>query len=91
MPVTHVAYVSFVSVALWPPRGGGGGEDPLVGTEAHVPYPKGMEVGTVRGVHGNRVLLSGCSTQAAPPCLRWSDTSFSPTPEAAQEHLTRVR
>ena len=29
-------------------------EDPIVGTVAHVPYPWGVEMSTVRGVHRNK-------------------------------------
>ena len=36
------------------PQRGGGGDDPLVTTEARGPYFKGVEVGTVRSVHRKR-------------------------------------
>ena len=29
-------------------------EDPIIGTVAHVPYPRGLEMGAVRGVHRNK-------------------------------------
>ena len=29
-------------------------DDPIVGTVAHVPYPTGVEKGTVRGIHGQK-------------------------------------
>ena len=31
-----------------------GPEDPIVGTVVHVPYPTGVERGTVRGIHGRK-------------------------------------
>ena len=29
-------------------------EDPIIGTVVHVPYPTGVEKGTVRGIHGRK-------------------------------------
>ena len=34
-----------------PPRGGGGANDPIMGTKVHVPYSRGVDMGTVRSVH----------------------------------------
>ena len=73
-----------------PPKGGGGADDPLVGTKDHVPYPTGVEVGTVTGVHRRKAGSSGWNTQTTPSSTRWPVASSSP-PQGVQEHLDRVR
>ena len=54
-----------------PPKGGEVdlSNDPIVGTKVHVPYSRGMEVGTVRGVHQRKAgCLGGKPKQ--PPTLQ---------------------
>ena len=60
--------------------------DPIVGTVAHVPYPTGVEKGTVHGIHGRQYgavwvkYLGGTTLYEVPRHLLF------PTPEVAERY-----
>ena len=74
------------------PRGGGGdgAHDPLVGTKVHLPYPTGVEVGTVTGVHRRKAGVVWVEYQNNPQLYEVARSLLFPTPEGAQEHLDCV-
>ena len=70
-----------------PQRGGGGTDDPHVGTKVHVPYPTGMEVGTVTGVHRRKAGLVWVEYPNNSKLYEEARGLLFPTPKRAQEHV----
>ena len=70
-----------------------GADDPLVVTKVHVPYPTGVEVGTVTCVHPRKagvVWVVWVEYPGNPTLYKVARGHLFPTPQAAQEHLERV-
>ena len=74
-----------------PKEGGDGADDPLVGTKVHVPYPTGVEVDTVTGVHRRKSGVVWVEYQDNPQLYGVARGLLFPTPDGAQVHLHRVR
>ena len=72
------------------PQDKDGAEDSLVGTKVHVPYPTGVEVGTVIGVHWRKAGVVWVEYPGNPTLYEVARGLLFPSPEAAQEHLERV-
>ena len=74
-----------------PQRGGDGADDPIVGTKVHVPHSRGVEVGTVRGVHRRKAGVVWVEYLDNPQLYEVAQNLRFPSPEPAHEHLERVR
>ena len=74
-----------------PQREGDGANHPLAGTKVHGPYPTGVEVGTITGVHRRKAGVVCAEYPDDPTMYEVAHGLLFPTPEAAQEHLERVR
>ena len=55
------------------------------------PYPTGVEVGTVTGVHRRKTGVVWVEYPKKPQLYEVARGLLFPTPEGAQEHLDRVR
>ena len=74
-----------------PQRGGDGADDLIFGTKVHVPYSRGVEVGTVCGVHRRKVGVVWVEYPHNPTLYEVARNLLFPSLEAAHEHLERVR
>ena len=61
-------------------------EDPIVGTVVHVPYPKGVERGTVRGIHGRKYGAVWVEYPGGTTLYEVNRSLLCPTPEEAGRH-----
>ena len=74
-----------------PARKPRGADDLLVSAKVHVPYPKGVEVPTVTGVHRKKAGVVWVEYPNNPQLYEVARGVLFPTPQGAQEHLERVR
>ena len=74
-----------------PQKGGGGGaNDPLVGTKVHVPYPRGVEVGTVTHVRRRKAVVVWVEYPGNPTLYEVARGRLFPSPEAGRPRTPRV-
>ena len=75
-----------------PPQRGGmdGGDDPIVDTKVHVPHQRGVEVGTVRGVHPKKAGFAWMEYARSTTLYEVARNVLFPSSEANHEHLERV-
>ena len=66
-------------------------DDPIVGTVAHVPYPTGVEKGTVRGVHGRKGGAVWVEYPGGTTLYEVARHLLFPTPEAAEQYREEAR
>ena len=66
-------------------------EDPIVGTVVHVPYPKGVEKGTVRGIHRRKYGAVWMEYPGGTTLYEVSRSLLFPTPEDAERHREEAR
>ena len=66
-------------------------EDPIVGTVVHVPYPKGVERGTVRGIHGRKNGAVWMEYPGGTTLYEVNGSLLFPTPEEAERHWEEAR
>ena len=66
-------------------------EDPIVGTVVHVPYPKGVERGTVRGIHGRKYGAVWVEYPSGTTLYEVNRSLLFPTPEEAERHREEAR
>ena len=65
--------------------------DPIVGTVAHVPYPTGVEKGTVRGIHGRKYGAVWVEYPGGTTLYEVSRHLLFPTPEEAERYQEEAR
>ena len=65
--------------------------DPIIGTVVHVPYPKGVERGTVRGIHGRKYGAVCVEYPGVTTLFQVSRSLLFPTPEEAERHMEEAR
>ena len=65
--------------------------DPISGTVAHVPYPKGVEGGTVRGSHGRKYGALWVEYPGSTTLYEVNRSLLFPTPEEAERHWEEAR
>ena len=66
-------------------------DNPIVGTVAHVPYPTGVEKGTVRGVHGRKGGALWVEYLAGTTLYEVVRHLLFPTPEEAERFREQAR
>ena len=66
-------------------------EDPIVGTVVHVPYPKGVERGTVRGIRGRKYGAVWVGYRGRTTLYEVNRSLLFPTPEEAERHREEAR
>ena len=59
-------------------------EDPIIGTVVHVPYPKGVERVTVRGIHGRKYGAVWVEYRGGTTLYEVNRSLLFPTPEGAE-------
>ena len=65
--------------------------DPIIGTVVHVPYPKGVDRGTVRGIHGRKYGAVWVEYPGGTTLYEVSRSLLFPTPEEAEQHREEAR
>ena len=68
-----------------------GPEDPIVGTVVHVPYPTGVERGTVRGIHGRKYGAVWVEYLGGTTLYKVARPLLFPTPEEAKRYPDEAR
>ena len=66
-------------------------EDPIVGTVVHVPYPTGVERGTVRGIHGRKYGAVWVEYPGGTTLYEVARPLLFPTLEQAERHREEAR
>ena len=66
-------------------------EDPIVGTVVHIPYPAGVERGTVRGIHGRKYGAVWVEYPGGTTLYEVSRSLLFPTLEEAKRHREEAR
>ena len=61
-------------------------EDTIIGTVVHVPYPKGVEKGTVRGIHGRKYGAVWVEYPGGTTLYEVNRSLLFPSPEEAERH-----
>ena len=65
--------------------------DAIIGTVVHIPYPKGVERGTVRGIHGRKYGAVWVEYPGGTTLYEVSRSLLFPTPEEAEWHREEAR
>ena len=65
--------------------------DPIVGTVAHVPYPTGVEKGTIHGIHGRNYGAVWVEYPGGTTLYEVSRHLLFPTPEEAERYREEAR
>ena len=91
VPAPKPANPPKTATAQPPPKKDDRPTDPIVGTVAHVPYPTGVEKGTVRGVHGRKYPAVWVEYPGGTTLYEVSRSLLFPTLEEAERYQEEAR